>query len=252
MADAPTGCDDARHESCIAGQVFCVRESGNVAYLQPDQRRENFTQAGDGAQQPDRRGRFEHGSDARFDGLHLCFELVKGRELHLDHRGGMRWQLVDYAVDVDSSPDAEEIADAGGVQAVAVNGCVDAVLEGSAQIAQSHAGAQQFALIAQIAGRDPALGEGSIMQQDGESLGVEGIGLVGFAHALFSFGGVGQMGMVTGALHLIDHPVPVAGGFERNFRTGRQGAEESDVFLAIMADTNGRGCFACLIDGNKD
>src|SRR5579883_2491537 len=176
MADAPTGCDDARHESCIAGQVFCVRESGNVAYLQPDQRRENFTQAGDGAQQPDRRGRFEHGSDARFDGLHLCFELVKGRELHLDHRGGMRWQLVDYAVDVDSSPDAEEIADAGGVQAVAVNGCVDAVLEGSAQIAQSHAGAQQFALIAQIAGRDPALGEGSIMQQDGESLGVEGIG----------------------------------------------------------------------------
>jgi len=39
MADAPTGCDDARHESCIAGQVFCVRESGNVAYLQPDQRR---------------------------------------------------------------------------------------------------------------------------------------------------------------------------------------------------------------------
>ena len=82
--------------------------------------------------------------------------------------------MVDYAVYVDSSPDAEEIAYADGVQAVAVNGCVDAVLEGSAQIAQSHA--QQFALIAQIAGRDPALGEGSMMQQDGESLGVEGIG----------------------------------------------------------------------------
>jgi len=47
MADAPTGCDDARHESCIAGQVFCVREAGNVADFQPDQRRENFTQAGD-------------------------------------------------------------------------------------------------------------------------------------------------------------------------------------------------------------
>jgi hypothetical protein len=154
--------------------------------------------------------------------------------------------------DVSAAFDAEEITDAGGLQAVAVDGGVDAMFERSTQIAQRHAGAQQLALVAQFAGRNPALRQGSVAQQDGQALGVEGVCLVGLAHALLGFDGVGQMGPVSGLLHGIDNPVPVAGGFDGDLGLAWQGlqiAAKSDLIVLNAYRLRGTSAF---IDRNED
>lgn len=53
-------------------------------------------------------------------------------------------------------------------------------------------------------------------------------------------------------LHLIDHPVPVAGRFEGNLAPRRGGVEEVDVLLAVVVDSNGRCGLAHVVDGHED
>ena len=47
---------------------------------------------------------------------------------------------------------------------------MDAVLLGGPEIAQRHAGAEQFATVAQLARWNPALGKRTVVQQDSEAL----------------------------------------------------------------------------------
>jgi hypothetical protein len=42
--------------------------------------------------------------------------------------------------------------------------------------------------------------------------------------------------MVAALLHLVNHPVPMPGGFERDLATRWQAAEEVDGVLALMFD----------------
>jgi hypothetical protein len=159
MPDASAACDDAGHESSVAGQVLCSRESVDCADLQPDKWRENLTDAGHSTQQPDLGRRLQSGSDAFLDLFDLDFELIERGELHPDHRCRIAGQTIKHGVDVDAALDAEHIADPSGLQAITVEGGVNAVLERRPQIAQRHTGSQQFATIAQLAGRNPALGQ---------------------------------------------------------------------------------------------
>jgi hypothetical protein len=61
VPDASAAGDDARHESGVAGQVLGAGEAFDVADLQPDERREDLADAGNGAQQPDLGRRLQRG-----------------------------------------------------------------------------------------------------------------------------------------------------------------------------------------------
>lgn len=135
MPDAPSAGDDARHQACIAGEVLGPRKTFDLADLQPDERRENLADAWHSAEQPDLGRRLERGGDAVLDSFDLGFELIERGELHLNHGRRIAGQSIECGVDVDAALDAEEIADAGGLKSVAVDRCVDAMLERRAQIA---------------------------------------------------------------------------------------------------------------------
>jgi hypothetical protein len=156
-----------------------------------------------------------------FDGFDLLFQLIDGLELHGDHLCGLQRQRLENALQIGATFHAEEITDGIGLQTIAVDACVDAVLECGAQIAQGHACTQQFALVAQLAGRNPALGQRAAAQENGQTLGVEGIGLVALGHAPLGLEGVGQVRMMPSFFHGVDDPVPVSGGFESNFAAFR-------------------------------
>lgn len=100
--------------------------------------------------------------------------------------------------------------------------------------------------------RHPALGQGAVVQQDSKALGVECIGLVGLAHALLGFGGVGEMWAVTGLLHLVDHSVPMPSRFKGDLAVGRGSMEEVDVLLPVMTEPDWRGCLALAVNGHED
>jgi hypothetical protein len=68
---------NARHEAGVAGQVLGVGKSFYVADLQPNERRENFADAGNSPQQPDFGRWLECDGDALLDAFDLRFELVE-------------------------------------------------------------------------------------------------------------------------------------------------------------------------------
>lgn len=70
-----------------------------------------------------------------FEDHQLYVELVDGVEFERDHPSGLLRKAGKDLVDVGAALDAEQIGDAGGVQSVAVDGRVDAVLERGAEIA---------------------------------------------------------------------------------------------------------------------
>ncbi len=76
--------------------------------------------------------------------------------------------------------------------------------------------------------------QGAVVQQDGEAFGIERIGLVGLAHPLLGLGRIGKMWMMTGPLHFVDHPVPMAGRFESDLATRRKGVQEVDGLRALV------------------
>ncbi len=59
------------------------------------------------------------------------------------------------------------------------------------------------------------------------------------------------MGTMAGLLHLVDHPIPVAGGFEGDLAFRWQAAEKVDVFLPVMLDPNGGQGLALAVDGHE-
>jgi hypothetical protein len=75
-------------------------------------------------------------------GQELDAELIDGIEFERDHASGLRRQIGKGFGDVSATLDAEDVGDACGVQAITIDGRMDAVLERGAQIAQSHAGTQ--------------------------------------------------------------------------------------------------------------
>jgi hypothetical protein len=103
---------------------------------------------------------------------------------------------------------------------------MNAMLQRRPEIAQRHACAQKLSPVAQFSGRNPALRERTVVQKDGEAPGVKGVGLVGFPHPLLGFGGIGEMRAMAGLLHLVDHPVPMPGGFKCDLARGWQRVEE--------------------------
>lgn len=93
-------------------------------------------------------------------------------------------------------------------------GGVGAVLQHGANPGEGHAGARELAFVSQIAWRDPDGGEGAVVKQSGQSIGVELIGLVDVGHHLLGEVGVGEKGDAAGGFDLVDDPVPVADSFQ--------------------------------------
>src|SRR5579871_563550 len=129
VPDASSAGDDAWHETGVAGQVLGAWEAVDFADLQPDERREDLADTRHSAQQADLGRGLEGGCDAIFNAFDLDFKLIERGELHPDHRRRIAGQPVECGVDVNASFDAEQIADADCLQAVAVEGGVDAMLQ---------------------------------------------------------------------------------------------------------------------------
>ena len=157
MPDAASAGDDARHEACVAGEVLGTGKATNIADLQPNERREDLTDAGDRAQELHLRRWLKCDSNALLDFLNLNFELIERRELDPDHGRRFARQAVECSVDVDAALDPEQIADAGRLKSVPIDSRVNSVLERGPQVAQRHASAEELTLVAQLARRNPAL-----------------------------------------------------------------------------------------------
>jgi hypothetical protein len=252
VADVASRGDDARHEAGVAGQVLSTREAFDVADLQPENGSQYLAHAGERLQQLYLRAGGERAVDVLFEDHQLDVELVDGIQFERNHAGGLWRQVWECVGDISSPFDAEEIADACGVQTVAVDGRVDAVLERGAEIAQGHPGAQQLALVAEFSWRYPALGQSAVAQQDGESLGVERVGLVGLAHALLGLRRVGQVRLVSCLLHQVDDPVPVAGGLDGDLGAGGKSVEITLVGRDVVLDPNRRCGLAAFVDCDED
>ena len=81
-------------------------------------------------------------------------------------------------------------------------------------LGESHPGAGQFTLVADVVGWDPDRGELAQVEQGGQALGVELVGLVDVAHHDLGLGGVSQERDAAGVFDLVDDPVPVADGLK--------------------------------------
>ncbi len=59
----------------------------------------------------------------------------------------------------------------------------------------------------------------SVVQQNSETTGIQRIVLVGLAHALFRFVGIGKVRTVAGTFHFVNDPIPMACGFHGDLTT---------------------------------
>jgi hypothetical protein len=107
-------------------------------------------------------------------------------------------------------------------------------------------------LVAQLAGRNPTLWQGSATQQNGQSLGIERVSLVRLAHALLGFERVGQVRTMAGLLHQIDDPVPVAGGLDGDLGFAGQGVEIAAIAGHVVLDAHRLRSASALINRDKD
>ena len=91
---------------------------------------------------------------------------------------------------------------------------------------EGHAGAGQLPFITKRGGWNPNGGELAQVEQGGQPLGIELVGLVDVAHHDFGLGGVGQQGKAAGVFDLVDNPIPVADRFQGDRRAFRELGEK--------------------------
>ena len=85
-------------------------------------------------------------------------------------------------------------------------------------------GAGEFSLVAELARRNPDGGQGAVVEQGAQPVGVEFVRLMHVAHHHFGLGGVRQMGHTSGRFDLVDDPYqfpPFRGRPGSRVETGR-------------------------------
>jgi hypothetical protein len=102
-------------------------------------------------------------------------------------------------------------------------------------LGEGHPGARQLSLVPDVGRGDPDGGELAEVEQGGQALGVELVGLVDVAHHDLGLGCVSQEGNAASLLDLIDDPVPVAHGLQSDGRALGELGEEGDDSAGNMA-----------------
>ncbi len=156
--------------------MFGAGEAGDVADLERDDGAEDLADAGRGLEAFDDGVGRDRLANSGFEFFDMGVELIQCEQLLGDHGVGVRRQVLPDGVARQELPTgfSKQVADAGVEDAVAFQRGVDAVLEHRAMVAQRHAGAEDLALIAEVARRNPDFGERAVAEKDGETFGVQG------------------------------------------------------------------------------
>ncbi len=214
MMSLAAGGEHARDQPAVTGQLFGAGETGDVTDLEGDHRTEDFADARCGLQSRDHGMGRDGLANLFLDLLHPYTQFVEGHELLLQHVGGVSGQLRQRSRQKLAASRSEQICNADVEDAVTVQGGVDAVLEHGAQVPEGHTRAQDLALIAKFAWRNPDLRKRAVAQQNGQAFGVEGIGLMSLAHHLLSCMGLCQVRAMAGLFDLVYQPIPMTGRFD--------------------------------------
>ena len=159
-------------------------------------------------------------------------ELLAGAALGFGRQGG------DGRLQGGAGLRGEDVAGALRSEVVLAQGGVEPVLEGRPQVGEGHAGTRQLALVANRSRGKPDGGQGAIVQQGGQAIGIQTIGFVDVAHHHLSFAGVGHEGQAATGFDLIHDPVPVTDRLQGDRGAGRKRLAELADGAELMLEAS--------------
>lgn len=115
---------------------------------------------------------------------------------------------------------------------------MSAILQHGADLGESHACAWELPFVPEITGGDPDCGESAVVQQSGQSVGIELVGLMDVGHHFLGEVGVCEQRDAAGSFDLVDDPVPVADSFQSDGSVFRELGEEGLNSAGIVIDAN--------------
>jgi hypothetical protein len=163
--------------AAIGGKGIGMGEPGDVPDFAIDDNGKDISNAGKGLEQLDTRSFLNALTDTVLKGGDFLLDVIQQDEFLLDATVGFGWQLQDSLVQPTASGLAEELFAIVYGQGVLGEGGVDPVLDGVPKFGKGHPGPRQFSFIADLVRGDPDGGEGAIVLQDGQPMGVDLVGL---------------------------------------------------------------------------
>jgi hypothetical protein len=106
-----------------------------------------------------------------------------------------------------------------------------------AEFGEGHPRAGELAFVADLVRWDPDGGEGAIVLQDGQAVGIDLVGLVNVAHHDLGLGGMGQAWEASGLFDFVDDQIPIADGFEGDGSSRRELGTEIPNGSSIVLDS---------------
>src|SRR3990172_12890512 len=198
-----------RHDAGIGGELACGAKAIDGADLALDHDGQDVPNSGKALQQLDGGGKSNPLSDALFELSDLVLQGIESLELLSNTTPRFRRKPRKSRLQPSPACANEDVAVFTGRDAVLGQGSVDAVLQGGAELGEGHAGAVELTFIADLSGGQPDSGETVEVEERGQALGVELVGLVDIAHHQLGLGGVRQERNAAGGLDLDSDPVPV-------------------------------------------
>ena len=214
------------HQAAVAGEVFGGLETIDGAHLTIDEDGQDFGRSRDGLDELDSWSGLDPFNDSILQSPDMFAQGIEDLQLLKNAAPGLFWEPLQSDLQLGPPLRSEDVA--GGVQGEGIlrQGGTDAVLNPSAVLNEGHASPGKLPFIAHLSWWDPNRGQLAQVEQGGQPLGIEFVGLVNVAHHDLGLGGVGQKGNATGGFDLIDDPVPVSDGLERNGCAFRELREE--------------------------
>jgi len=194
------------HQAAVASEVLGGRETIDRADLPLDDDSQDFGRSRDGLDELDGWSGLDAIDDSIFQLLDVVVESVQDLQLLTGAALGLCRKFLQHRLQLGPPLRDEDVA--GGVQGESIL-CecgTDAVLDPGTVLGEDHPGAGQLPLVAHLGWWDPDRGQLAEVEQGGQAVSIEFVGLVDVAHHDLGLGGVGQKGNAAGGLPGLSPP----------------------------------------------